>query len=68
MVISTRDSEPDQVDALRRISALAQEDAERKFYSIAHLLTPGALYEAFSRLRKNASAGVDKVTDRKSVV
>jgi RNA-directed DNA polymerase len=62
MVISTRDSEPDQVDALRRISALAQEDAERKFYSIAHLLTPGALYEAFSRLRKNASAGVDKVT------
>jgi RNA-directed DNA polymerase len=62
VVIFTRDSEPDSVDALRRITEWAQEDSERKFYSIAHLLTPEALHEAFSRLRKNASAGVDKVT------
>jgi RNA-directed DNA polymerase len=41
---------------------MAKEDYERKFYSIAHLLTPEALFEAFRSLRKDASAGVDDVT------
>jgi retron-type reverse transcriptase len=49
---------------LRRIAELAKEDPERKFCSIAHLLTPEALYEAFLSLRKDASAGVDHVTYR----
>lgn len=47
---------------LNRLSELAREDPGRKFLSIAHLLTPQALYEAFCRLRKNASAGVDYLT------
>ena len=41
---------------------MAQEDLTRKFSSIAHLLTPQALHEAFRSLRKDASAGVDEVT------
>jgi len=45
-----------------RIAELAQEDKERKFSSIAHLLTEEALQEAFEDLRKDASAGVDGVT------
>src|SRR6516162_8412801 len=45
-----------------RLAELAKEDPERKFFSIAHLLTPQALYEAFLSLRKDASAGVDRVT------
>ena len=45
-----------------RISELASEDKERKFFSIAHLLTPEALCQAFESLRKDASAGVDEVT------
>ena len=44
--------------------SLAKEDPGRKFYSIAHLLTPEALYEAFLSLRRDASAGVDHVTYR----
>jgi RNA-directed DNA polymerase len=47
---------------LDRISELAKEDAERKFCSIAHMITFGALYAAFRGLRKKASAGVDGVT------
>jgi group II intron reverse transcriptase/maturase len=47
-----------------RIAELAKEDPGRKFFSIAHLLTPEALYEAFLSLRKDASAGVDHVTYR----
>jgi hypothetical protein len=31
-------------------------------YSIAHFLSPWALYEAFRGLRENAGAGVDKLT------
>ena len=49
---------------LSRIAELAKEDPGRKFYSIAHLLTPEALYEAFFSLRRDASAGVDQVTYR----
>jgi RNA-directed DNA polymerase len=47
---------------LSRLTELAKEDPARRFYSIAHFLTPRALYEAFKGLRRNASAGVDGVT------
>jgi RNA-directed DNA polymerase len=47
---------------LSRLTELAKEDPTRKFFSIAHFLTPEALYEAFLSLRKDASAGVDNVT------
>lgn len=45
-----------------RIAELAKEDKERRFSSIAHLLTVEALHEALESLRKDASAGVDHVT------
>src|SRR3989441_13209929 len=47
---------------LDRLSELAKEDPKRQFFSIAHLITPEALYAAFGSLRKDASAGVDGVT------
>jgi RNA-directed DNA polymerase len=47
---------------LDRISELAKEDPKRQFYSIAHMITFGALCAAFRGLRKKASAGVDGVT------
>src|ERR1700738_1635451 len=47
---------------LDRLSELAKEDRKRQFFSIAHLITPEALYAAFRDLRKGASAGVDGVT------
>jgi RNA-directed DNA polymerase len=47
---------------LDRLTELAQEDPKRQFFSIAHLITPEALYTAFGSLRKDASAGVDGVT------
>jgi RNA-directed DNA polymerase len=49
---------------LSRITELAKEDPGRKFLSIAHLLTPEAMHEAFLMLRRDASAGVDQVTYR----
>jgi RNA-directed DNA polymerase len=49
---------------LSRLTELAKEDSGRKFFSIAHYLTPDTLYEAFTSLRKDASAGVDGVTYR----
>jgi RNA-directed DNA polymerase len=49
---------------LSRIAELAKGDPKCKFYSIAHLLTPEALYESFLSLRRDASAGVDHVTYR----
>ena len=49
---------------LSRLTELAKEDSERKFFSIAHHLTLETLYEAFMSLRKDASAGVDGVTYR----
>ena len=49
---------------LSRLTELAKEDSERKFFSIAHYLTPETLYEAFKSLRKDASAGADGVTYR----
>ena len=47
-----------------RIAELAKEDKDRKFSSIAHLLTVTALEHAWLGLRKAASAGVDGVTMR----
>ncbi len=47
---------------LDRLSELAKEDGKRRFFSIAHLITPEAMYAAFRSLRKAASAGVDGVT------
>ncbi len=44
-----------------RLSELAKEDPKRKFFSIAHFITPTRLYAAFRGLRKEASAGVDGV-------
>ena len=49
---------------LKRIAALARQDPKRRFTSIAHLLTPEALYQAFKSLQKDASPGVDGVTYR----
>jgi len=45
-----------------RLSELAKEDPKRRFFSIAHLITPEALYAAFRSLRRDASAGVDGVS------
>jgi group II intron reverse transcriptase/maturase len=47
---------------LDRIAELAREDPRRRFHSIAHFLTPKALYEACFSLRRDASAGVDGLT------
>ncbi len=47
---------------LSQISELAKKDKAMKFFTIAHLLTVGALVAAFFRLRKEASAGTDGVT------
>jgi RNA-directed DNA polymerase len=48
-----------------RIAAQAKEDPKRQFFSIAHLITVGKLYEAFLSVRKDASAGIDGVTYEK---
>lgn len=47
---------------LARIAELAKQNKKLKFFSIAHLLTVGALERAFASLKKKASAGVDGVT------
>jgi len=47
---------------LNRIAELATADSTARFLSLAHLLTPDALMDAFRGLRKDASAGVDGVT------
>ncbi|MBX9668334.1 MAG: group II intron reverse transcriptase/maturase [Candidatus Obscuribacterales bacterium] len=46
---------------LERISKLARENRRLQFLSIAQYLNPAALLEAFRRLRKDASAGVDGI-------
>ena len=53
---------------LSRLSELARADRARQFSSIAHFLTVEALEQAFARLRKDASAGVDGVTYREYAV
>lgn len=47
---------------LARLAEMARSDPGRRFFSIAHLLTEEALYEAFRSLRKDAAAGVDGLT------
>ncbi|MBE3087645.1 MAG: hypothetical protein IMZ71_00780 [Chloroflexi bacterium] len=47
---------------LNRLAELANADRTQRFLSLAHLLTPDALMQAFRCLRKDASAGVDGVT------
>src|SRR6202795_4882008 len=47
---------------LDRLTELAKEEPKLQFFSIAHLITPEAMYAAFRSLRKDASAGVDGVT------
>src|SRR5882672_2303008 len=47
---------------LSRLTELAKDDPKRKVFSIAHLITPEAMYAAFRSLRKEASAGIDGVT------
>lgn len=63
-VTPERDAEPGKSGqtALNRLTELAKEDQARRFSSMAHLLTPEALYEAFRRLKKTAAEGVDEVT------
>ena len=47
---------------LERISELAKQDRTLQFTSLAHLLTVERLGEAYHRLRKDASPGVDGIT------
>ncbi|HXX38564.1 MAG TPA: group II intron reverse transcriptase/maturase [bacterium] len=47
---------------LQRISELAKQDHTQQFTSLAHLLTVEMLGEAYRRLRKDASPGVDGLT------
>jgi RNA-directed DNA polymerase len=44
-----------------RLAELAKEDPKRKFFSIAHFITPEKMLATFRKLRKEASAGVDGV-------
>jgi len=46
---------------------VGKEDPKRQFFSIAHLITPEALYAPFRGLRKEASAAVDGVTHEEYV-
>lgn len=46
---------------INRIATLAKEDPARKFYSIAHPISEERLRQAFWKLRKDASAGIDGV-------
>jgi RNA-directed DNA polymerase len=48
--------------ALERISELARQERTQQFTSLAHLLAVEMLGEAYQRLRKDASPGVDGVT------
>lgn len=47
---------------LLRVAERAKREPEGKFYSLAHLITEGALERAFHRLRSDAAMGVDGVT------
>jgi len=47
---------------LERLSELAKQDRTLQFTSLAHLLTVERLGEAYQRLRKDASPGVDGLT------
>jgi group II intron reverse transcriptase/maturase len=47
---------------LHRLSELAKEDPMLQFTSIAHLLNVELLWDAYRRLRKDASPGIDGLT------
>ena len=47
---------------LRRLSELAKQDPKLKFTSVAHLLNVELLGDAYRRLRKDASPGIDGLT------
>jgi hypothetical protein len=49
---------------LERISELAKQEHGLQFTSLAHLLTVEMLGEAYQRLRKDSSPGVDGLTHR----
>jgi RNA-directed DNA polymerase len=46
----------------QRIAALAQQDKQVKFTSLAHLLTPGFLKDSFHKLNKHGAPGADGIT------
>ena len=47
---------------LQRIAAKARSDSKCKFTSLFHLMDEAMLRDCYQRLRKDAAAGVDKVT------
>ena len=47
---------------LRKVAARARQDPDTRFYSLAHLIDPGALLGAFRRQRGTAAVGVDGVS------
>lgn len=47
---------------LQRIGELAKSDFNRRFTSLAHLLTPSFLEECFKRLNQRGAAGTDGIT------
>ena len=47
---------------LRRLSELAKQDPTLQFTSVAHLLNVDLLGDAYRRLRKDASPGIDGLT------
>lgn len=49
---------------LNRITEIARQSPAFQFRTLAHLINPQSMEEAFRELKKNASAGVDGVTAR----
>ncbi len=49
---------------VQRIAKEIEEDPDRVYTNLAHLIDVGLLEEAFWHLRRNAAAGVDRVTWR----
>lgn len=47
---------------LQRIADKAREDPQCRFTSLFHLMNKDLLWESFEQLRKDAAAGVDRVT------
>ena len=47
---------------LNRISEMAKQEPKIAFRTLAHLINEESLTDAFHELRKDAAAGVDKVT------
>jgi hypothetical protein len=47
---------------LQRIADKARKDPQCRFTSLFHLMNKDLLWESFDQLRKDAAAGVDRVT------